>query len=257
MNKNALEISHLNVSYGGVKALKDISLTVPEGDYLAIIGPNGGGKSTLLRAALGLIPVDGGDILLLGDKPSKSRPKAGYVPQYSMLDRRFPMTVFETVLTGRFLGGKRIFKRYTSLDKDVAMAKIEETGLQKLANRSIGELSGGEFQRVLIARALASDSQILFLDEPTANVDANARETIYSLIATLNRSITIVMVTHDLFALSSEVKSVACLNTELVYHGAPELRQDVLGKLYGCPVELIAHGVPHRVFDLHGENHHD
>jgi zinc transport system ATP-binding protein len=252
---NALEIRGHSVSYGGVNALQDINLVIKKGDFTAVIGPNGGGKSTLLRASLGLIPIESGEIKLLGKKPADVRSKAGYVPQFSYLDKRFPMTVFETVLTGRLSGNFKPFKRYSDQDKDITSDKLIKTGMDKLAERKINELSGGEFQKVLIARALASEPEIMFLDEPTANVDASAREHIYALMGELNKTVTVIMVTHDLFAVSSEVKSIACLNIKLVYHGEPELNENILGGLYGCPVDLIAHGVPHRVLGGHGEKH--
>lgn len=254
-NKKALEIRDLSVSYGGVKALQNINLMIKKGDFTAVIGPNGGGKSTLIRASLGLIPIEKGEITLLGGNPNDTRARAGYVPQFSYLDKRFPMSVFETALTGRLSGGIKPFKRYSEKDKEITLDKLKNMGIEKLAERNIDELSGGEFQRVLIARALASEPEILFLDEPTANVDASAREHIYSLIGELNNSVTVIMVTHDLFAISSAVKSIACLNVQLVYHGEPELNENILGSLYGCPVDLIAHGVPHRV--LGGHNHND
>lgn len=129
-------------------------------------------------------------------------------------------------------------------------------GIESLAGRQISALSGGEFQRMLIARAIAADPQILLLDEPTASVDANSREKIYELLSELNKKMTILLVTHDLFAISSQVKRLACLNGRLVYHGEPELNEAVVNQLYGCPVELIAHGVPHRVLrDHNGEDH--
>jgi len=254
---NALEIHGLSVNYGGINALQNIDLIIPRGDFTAIIGPNGGGKSTLIRASLGLIPIEQGEIKLLGKTPFKSRGRAGYVPQYSSLSRRFPSSVFETVLTGRICGGFAPFRRYSERDKAIASDMLRKTDTLKLAARSIGELSGGEFQRVLIARALTSEPEILFLDEPTANVDQGARERIYSLIGDLNSSVTVVMVTHDLFAISREVKSIACLNVKLVYHGEPALNENILGSLYGCPIDLIAHGVPHRVLGGHGEGHDD
>ena len=156
-------------------------------------------------------------------------------------------------MTGRLKQGLSPFFRYSSEDKDTAYSLLERVGIASLANRQISELSGGEFQKMLIARALATNPKLLLLDEPTASVDVRSREQIYSLLAELNKSMTIILVTHDLLAVSSQVNRLACLNGQLVYHGEPELTEKVVNSLYGCPVDLIAHGVPHRVLRDHEE----
>ena len=249
--KKAIEIKDLYVTYGDGLALESINISVNEGDFLGIIGPNGGGKSTLLKAILGLIPVSRGEIRIFG-KPTAERTAAiGYVPQFSAVDRRFPITVLETVLSGMTPNRLTPFLRFSKAQRETAMETLREVGIEKLAARRISELSGGEFQRLLIARALATKPAILLLDEPTASVDPASRESIYALLHKLNGRITIVLVTHDLLAVSSAVKEIACLNETLVYHGEPKLSGEVVNKLYGCPVELIAHGVPHRVLGEH------
>jgi zinc transport system ATP-binding protein len=230
---------------------------VPDGEYLGIIGPNGGGKSTLLKAILGLVPISNGTVQIYGSNTHKNRSCVGYVPQFAALNRKFPISLFEVVLTGRLKQGLSPFFRYSSEDKASVYSMLERVGIESLANRQISELSGGEFQKMLIARALAINPRLLFLDEPTASVDAVSRDQIYGLLAELNKNMTIILVTHDLLAVSSQVSRLACLNGQLVYHGEPELTEKVVNNLYGCPVDLIAHGVPHRVLRDHGEEKTD
>lgn len=250
---NAIEIRNVSVQYGQHSALKGVEMKVPEGDYLGIIGPNGGGKTTLLKAILGLIPVRSGQIELFGKPAIQGRSEVGYVPQFASMDKGFPITLYDVVLTGRQRPGLSLFFRYSKEDRNMTEELLEQVGILHLAKRQIAELSGGEFQKMLIARALATKPKLLLLDEPTANVDATARNQIYQLLEELNQSITIVLVTHDLLAVSAQVQSLACLNGRLVYHGDPELKDNVVDQLYGCPVDLIAHGVPHRVLHVHKE----
>lgn len=251
MNKIAVHIDNLSVYYGNTPALSNICLDVNDKEYLGIIGPNGGGKSTLLKAILGIVHADSGTVQIYGNHQRKSRGQVGYVPQFASLDKKFPITLLEVVLMGRLKAGLSPFFNYTSKDKETAYALLEKVGITELANRQISQLSGGEFQKMLIARALAVNPKLLLLDEPTASVDANSREQIYSLLAELNKDMTIILVTHDLLAISSRVHRLACLNRTLVYHGEPELSEDTVNNLYGCPVDLIAHGVPHRVLKEH------
>lgn len=251
---NAIEIRNVSVQYGQHSALKGVEMQIPEGDYLGIIGPNGGGKTTLLKAILGLIPVQSGQIELFGKSAIQGRSEVGYVPQFASMDKSFPITLYDVVLSGRQRSGLSLFFRYSKEDRKMTEELLEEVGILHLAKRQIAELSGGEFQKMLIARALATKPRLLLLDEPTANVDATARNQIYQLLGELNQSITIVLVTHDLMAVSAQVQSLACLNGRLVYHGDPELKENVVDQLYGCPVDLIAHGVPHRVLHVHKED---
>ncbi|MEA4832799.1 MAG: ABC transporter ATP-binding protein [Oscillospiraceae bacterium] len=256
-NNPAVIIKDLSVYYGQTPAIAGVCLDVADGEYLGIIGPNGGGKSTLLKAILGLVPVTSGTVRIYGNSIGKSRALIGYVPQFAVLDKKFPITLFEVVLTGCLKRGLSPFYRYTAKDRETAYSLLERVGISKLAKRQISDLSGGEFQKMLIARALAVNPRLLLLDEPTASVDAVSREQIYNLLAELNKSMTIVLVTHDLLAISSQVHRLACLNRQLVYHGEPELSQSVVNSLYGCPVDLIAHGVPHRVLKEHREGTHN
>ena len=251
MSKTAVHINDLFVYYGQTPALAGVCLDVPEGAFLGIIGPNGGGKSTLLKAMLGLVPIFSGAVEVYGKKPGEGA-SIGYVPQFGMIDRKFPITVQEVVLMGKLRPGLTPFFRYTKSDRGEAQALLAKVGIGDLADRQISELSGGEFQKMLVARALISKPKLLLLDEPTASVDAISRDQIYCLLSEFNKDMTIILVTHDLMAISTYVHELACLNSSLVYHGAPELTEDVVSSLYGCPVDLIAHGVPHRVLKEHG-----
>ncbi|HOJ48282.1 MAG TPA: ABC transporter ATP-binding protein [Bacillota bacterium] len=252
-NHGIVSVRNLSVYYGAIPALEHINLEVQEGEYLGIIGPNGGGKSTLLKTIIGIVPRAEGSVTLFGEKPEKGRRLTGYVPQISAVDKQFPITVSEVVLTGCLKPKLRLFARYSKQEKEFADSLIEKVGLTKLANRQVSQLSGGEFQKMLIARALAVRPKLLLLDEPTASVDAASREQIYALLAELNKEMTIIIVTHDLLAVSAQVTRLACLNRTLIYHGEPELNEHVVNSLYGCPVDLIAHGVPHRVLKEHDE----
>ena len=253
MTQKAVHIDNLTVYYGKTPALTNVCLDVEDGEYLGIIGPNGGGKSSLLKAILGLVPTVSGVVEIYGQKAGKNKPAIGYVPQFALMDRHFPISMLEVVLTGLMKPGFSPLFRFTQKDNNRAHELLERVGIGALAKRQISELSGGEFQKMLIARALAVNPRLLLLDEPTASVDAGSRVSIYQLLAELSRDMTIVLVTHDLLAISSQVKRLACLNGKLVYHGKPELTESIVNTLYGCPVDLIAHGVPHRVFKEHEE----
>jgi zinc transport system ATP-binding protein len=248
-----IKINNLNVYYGNNHALKDINLTIHSGDYLGIIGPNGGGKTTLLKSILGLINISQGDIELFGQK-NFDKNYLSYVPQIVEADRDFPITVGEVVLMGRINSKIKPFFTYSKEDKESANKTLEKIGIESLKNRKICDLSGGEFQKTMIARALVNNPKLLLLDEPTSNIDVSSRKNIYDILNELNKETTIVMVSHDMLAISSNVKNIACINKTLVYHGEPKITVDLMDKLYGCPVDLIAHGVPHRVLREHSND---
>lgn len=234
-------------------AIENIDLTIEEHDFTALIGPNGGGKTTLLKVFLGLLEPFEGTVDLFGKGRKHSRGKIGYVPQV-IPSRTFPVTVIDVVLMGR-LGAAGLFRRYSSSDRAVALEKLELLGVKHLAGERMDRLSGGQKQRVLIARALAGEPELLLLDEPVASVDAETQQSFYNLLADLNSRMTIVLVTHDVGAVSSHVRNIACINRQLVSHGET-IGEDEVSKAYGCPFELISHGVPHRVIGSRGENHH-
>ncbi len=251
-----IEIKNLNVYYDNICALEDINLTIFQGDFLGIIGPNGGGKSTLLKTILGLVPSYSGTVKVLGKPPHKADSSMGYVPQFSKAYNKFPINVQEVVLMGRLCHKNKIFTKFSQEDRKITESIMEDLHISHLQKRQISQLSGGQLQRVMIARALAIRPRLLLLDEPTASLDTESKDRIYSLLHELNKSMTIILVTHDLTAISSYVKNIACLNKKLHYHGEPELNNTVIKKVFGCPVDLLAHGVPHRVLEEHKEVKH-
>jgi len=249
----AVELDDISVNYGDLEALKNINLKVKEGSFLGIIGPNGGGKTTLLKVILGLIEPQKGNVKVMGYPLDQAVDKIGYVPQISNFDRSFPISVLDVVLMARLGGRVRFFHQYQKDDIKKAEAVLEQLNLMHLKDRQIGKLSGGQLQRVLIARGLAVEPKILLLDEPTASVDASSTSQIYELLKELNEEKTIIVVTHDMAAVSSYFDSLACLNEKLYHHGDKHLDRETTEQVFGCPVDLIAHGHPHHVFAPHGE----
>lgn len=248
-----IDIENLSVRYKeGNLALSDVNIQIQKGDYLGIIGPNGGGKSTLLKAMLGLIEHQTGTIKFFGSSLSQSLHKIGYVPQFSSFDKNFPITSKEVVLTATIEKKVKLFQRYSKNQINIANEAMNKVGILSLADRQIKSLSGGEFQRLLIARALALKPELLLLDEPTASVDSTSRALIYNLLDTLNKEgVTILMISHDTMAISSKVKHIACISEHLVYHGNAKLDNTIVEHLYGCNIDLIGHGIPHRVLPEH------
>jgi zinc transport system ATP-binding protein len=232
--------------------LEDINLELEPSDFLGLIGPNGGGKSTLLKVMLGLIKPDRGEIRIFGLTPEAARGRVGYMPQKTMFDQSFPVKVLDVVLMGRY-SRTGLFHRYGPEDRAAARRALEAVKMDDRAEREIGALSGGEQQRVFVARSLVSDPELLLLDEPTAGVDSAQQTEFYDLLSHLNHDlgIAIVMVSHDVTAISKYVSKIACLNQRLYYHGSKEITNEDIEKAYGCPVEMIAHGTPHRVLREH------
>jgi zinc transport system ATP-binding protein len=252
MNSNeVVTIRDIWVHYDGVPVLEDINLSVEQGDFLGIIGPNGGGKTTLLKVILGLVSPSRGSISVLGQAPSKSRRHIGYVPQHNLFDRNFPISVRDTVLIG-CNGTRGLGKRYSQEDRERTQDALKTVGMLSYQDHQIGKLSGGEQQRVLIARALVSRPKLLLLDEPTASVDSALQTGFYELLVKLKSEMTIIMVSHDISAVSIYVDKIACLNRQLFYHGSKEIDQEVLEATYKCPIQMIAHGsIPHWVLKEH------
>jgi len=250
MTNEVIRLENVWLYYDGKPALEGINLSLYRDDFLGIIGPNGGGKTTLLRALLGLAKPSSGRITILGEAPDKGRRHVGYLPQRSLFDTDFPASVMEVVLLGR-LGHTALFHRYSSADRNAAIEALKRVGMLEHKDQQIRKLSGGQQQRVFVARALASDPKILLLDEPMANVDTPMQAGFYELLESLKRKMTIVMVSHDIGVVSAYVDKIACLNRRLYYHGTKSLTQHDLEEAYQCPVDLIAHGMPHRVFEEH------
>ncbi len=248
-----VDIQDLWFSYNGNPILKEVNLTINSGDFIAIIGPNGGGKTTLVKLVLGILTPDRGTIRLLERPPREASSCVGYIPQDIHVNRGFPISVQDVVRMGRLKGGGG-WKRFSKEDRDGVRRALERVEMWKHRLSLMDDLSGGQRQRVFLARALASEPEILFLDEPMASIDAKGKTEFYDFLRELNRTVTIVFVTHDAMVLTSHAKSVACVNQQLFYHNAPEVTKDMLEMAYHCPVELIAHGLPHRVLPEHSED---
>ena len=246
-----VELKDIWVSYGEVPALENVSLSVFEHDFLGIIGPNGGGKSTVLKVILGLVKPQHGSVSVLGRPPEQARSHIGYVSQRYLFDRDFPASVWDVVLMGRY-SRAGILRRYDDRDRAEAGRVLAKVGMLEHRGKQIGRLSGGQQQRVFVARALVAEPELLLLDEPTASIDSTMQTEFYELLEGLKNSLTIVMVSHDIGAISVHVDKIACLNRQIYYHGSKEITPEILEATYQCPVQLIAHGtVPHRVLKEH------
>ncbi len=247
-----IEVEGLWAGYDHEDVLEDVNLTVAPLDFVGLIGPNGGGKTTLIRVLLGLLSPTRGRVRIMGKPVAEGRRHVGYVPQQVDFDRDFPIRMWDVVRMGR-LGERRLLQRFTAEDDEAVAEALDRVALLPLRDRPIGKLSSGQRQRVYIARALVTDPDILLLDEPTASVDPQVSTTIYELLQELNSHVTVLLISHDMSAVSSHVKTIGCLNRRLFYHNEKQLTAEMLEQVYHCPVDLIAHGVPHRVFADHGE----
>jgi zinc transport system ATP-binding protein len=256
MSTPIVEISNVTFAYNGDPALEDVNLEIRQGDFMAMIGPNGGGKTTLLKLMLGLLKPDRGTVRVTGQSSQKASTNIGYVPQDVHINRNFPITAMDVVLMGK-LSPKKRWARKTASNRQEALAALERLEMDSLAEKKIGELSGGQCQRVFIARALVTQPRLLLLDEPTASIDTKGQAEFFEILKDINRDVTIVVVSHDLLAVSRYVRSVACVNRILHYHNQAEITGEMLETMYPCaaddtcPVELLAHGLPHRVLKDH------
>jgi len=245
MSKPLVILENISAGYNGNKILDNISLTLEEGDFIGVIGPNGGGKTTLLRIILELLKPMSGRV-----KKNIEASKIGYLPQVNQFDGQFPITVYDVVLSGMSEGLGIRRKR-----RSAYRAKVDETlskmGMSHLKDRAIGELSGGELQRTMLGRAIISSPRLLLLDEPNTYVDNLFEQELYRLLKELNQDMTILLVSHDVGTISPYIKSIACVNRSLHYHPSNEITTELL-KVYNCPIELVTHGpVPHRVIHDH------
>lgn len=237
---SVIDISDVNFSYASVPVLENISFTVNQGDFTALIGPNGGGKTTLIKIILGLLKPDNGVVRIFGGPVKRNQQRLGYVPQYAQFNADFPISVQDTVLQGR-LGTTRWWGGYTTSDREKANQVMKETEIFHLKHRSIGSLSGGQLQRVMVARALAGEPELLLLDEPTANIDQRSEKDIFDLFKDLNHRMTIMVISHDIGFVSEYINTVLCLNRTLVCHESKPVTSDTIHELYGNHVSEIHH----------------
>jgi len=235
-----IAVEDLSFSFGGAPVLKGVNLQVSAGEFVGLVGPNAGGKSTLLRLILGLLEPQVGRIRVLGLPPREARRRLGYVPQHPGFPRDFPISVEQVVLMGRLGVGPRV-GWYRAADRAAARKALGEVEADDLARRRIGTLSGGQLQRVLLARALVGQPEVLILDEPTANIDQRLEGDIFDLLAVLKGRLTILVVSHDIAFISSYVDRVACLNRTLICHRTDAVSGDLIRQLYGEDVRSVAH----------------
>lgn len=246
----AITIENLNFSYDKEQVLENINLKVEDNDFLAIIGPNGGGKSTLLKLILGLLPLKKGTVKIYDDAPSKNISKIGYVPQNTNINTDFPIKVLEVVMMGHTKSkeekakSKNILHRffdigYNEFEKSCAMNALKQVGMDKFANKKIGDLSGGQRQRVMIARALCAHPSILILDEPTASIDVDGQKQIYDLLKILNETITVIVVSHDISVIMGYAHKVAHINKVLTFHSLNQIKNIDRNDDHFCEVEML------------------
>lgn len=246
MKAPLVSLKNVSVAYDGHDVLRQVDLAIYPDDFLGVIGPNGGGKTTLVRAIVGTLPYRG----IVEYSPEMTPNKIGYMPQQQLFDRNFPISVQEVVRSG-LQGRKRLFSRYTAQDRKKVAELLEMTGIDGIAKKPIGEISGGQMQRAMLARAVIGDPRLLILDEPANFVDNRFENELYRLLAELHRQMAIVMISHDLGTISSVVQSIVCVNGHVHRHESNLITEEQL-RNYDCPMQLISHGaVPHTILASH------
>lgn len=270
MNTPLIEIKNLSAGYDSRTVLRNVNLTVYDRDFLGIIGPNGGGKTTLIKCILGLLKPTTGEILYRVTTASNNNPafldnsatnsqfstlnsqfSMGYLPQYNSIDRKFPITVEEVILSG-LSSQKSLISRFTATHREKARQVIARMGLEGLEKRAIGASSGGQLQRALLGRAIISDPALVVLDEPSTYIDKRFEARLYELLAEINHDCAIILVSHDIGTVLQQVKSIACVNETLDYHPDTGVSEEWLERNFNCPIELLGHGaLPHRILAEH------
>lgn len=245
MSKPLVSLQNIRTGYQTNTVLQNVSLDIFPMDFIGVLGPNGGGKTTLVKVILDLLPVFSGKVLF-----PAGRPAMGYLPQASQIDKSFPITVKELVSSG--LKDKNPWFPYPGNAQRSSLNKmLDDAGLLPLSSKNIGELSGGQLQKALLCRALINKPKLLILDEPNTHVDKQFEQELYRWLQDLNHEMAIILVSHDIGTITPLVKTIACVNGTLHYHPSNQLTEEVM-KVYNCPVELIAHGpIPHRVLKSH------
>lgn len=255
--KKLIDISNLTVGYENKpEVLKDVSFTIYSDDYLGIIGPNGGGKTSLLKVILGLLNPKKGSITYYDNGVKTNSLNIGYLPQINRIDKKFPISVSQVILSG-LTPRDRFFKRYNAQDREKVNEVAQRLGIEELLPRAIGELSGGQLQRVLLGRAIIDNPKLIILDEPSTYVDKLFETNFYKLLGDINKEIAIVLVSHDVGTIISHVKNIACVNKGMHYHAGTDISQEwLLGAYDSCPIEILGHGsLPHRVLLEHDHIH--
>ena len=255
MSNPIIQISDLYAAYEEKTVLSHVDLTVYERDFLGIIGPNGGGKTTLIKSILGLHQPQKGKIHFFKNGKEVPEINMGYLPQYNNIDKKFPISVYEVILSG-LSKQKSIFQRYSNEQNELVRQMIIQMGLEGMDKRAIGELSGGQLQRALLGRALVSNPEVIILDEPNTYIDKRFEAKLYSLLEEINKERAIILVSHDIGTILKNVKTIACVNETVHYHPHTEVPTEWLEEHFGCPIEMLGHGTfPHRVLKCHDHEH--
>ncbi len=236
---SVVDLKKVSFSYDGPLILENVNLSVYKGDFACIVGPNGGGKTTLLKLILGLLHPDCGEVRVFGEAPEKARPRMGYMPQHVHPDPQFPVTVMDVVLMGAL--GHKLGGPYSKADREGALTALEEVDMANLANRLFSDISGGQRQRVLIARALCCRPELLLLDEPTAGIDLLIEERLFEILQELNKRMTIMIVSHDTGFVSKFVKSVICVNRRVFVHPTSDITGEMIQDIYGGDLRMVRH----------------
>jgi zinc transport system ATP-binding protein len=245
MENKIFELKDISVGYEDGIVLENVNLTLFKNDYLGIIGANGSGKTTLLKIILGIIKPLKGEIISYLEKI-----RFGYVPQFNLIDKKFPITVLDVVLSG-LLNRHNFFKFVNKEEKNKALKILEFLKIDNIKHKQIGELSGGQLQKVFVARAIVSKIDVLVLDEPNTFLDKDTKDNLFEIIKELNKEIAIILVSHDLGIIPYHVKNIACINRTVYYHSSNKISQEIIDN-YNCPIEVIAHGkISHRVLGEH------
>ncbi len=246
MNNPLIEIKNVFAGYDNRNTvLKDICFDIQERDFLGIIGPNGGGKTTLIKVILGLLKPSSGEIIY---RDNNLKQKIGYMPQTNSIDKKFPILVSEVIESG--LASEKSMSKHEKYTKIQEI--IKEMGIEEIASKPIGELSGGQLQRTLLARAIINQPELLILDEPNSYVDKRFEMHFYDLLQKINEKTAILLVSHDIGTIMSTVKNIACVNETLHYHSAADIDSEWVEEHFGCPFDMVGHGnIPHRILKTH------
>lgn len=243
--KKLIKIKDLTVKYDDYTAIENVNFSIEENKFITIIGPNGGGKTTLIKAILGFIKPNKGEII------KSSGLKIGYVPQKNSFEQEFPISVSQVILSGDLKNKMQLLHRYKAKSWDRLNDTLKHLDIIDLKDQQINELSGGQLQKVLLGRAIISNPNLLILDEPFSNIDTNSTNKYFQLLKKLSSDMAILMISHDIGIITSFTDDVVCMNKTAHYHHGSHLTNKQLQETYSCPVELIGHGIPHRIFPEH------
>jgi len=250
MSDKILELQSVDAGYNGKAVIRDANMEIYGQDFIGMIGPNGGGKTTLLKVILGVLKPFRGKVIYYNVYDDQRVKRIGYLPQFSMIDQKFPISAQEVVMSG-LMPHHGLTRRYTREDRKKARQMLEKMGVSHLKNKVIGELSGGQMQRVFLARAVIGSPRLLILDEPNTFVDNKFEGELYEHLRELNKEMAIILVTHDIGTISPYVKTIACVNQQVHYHHSNVITEQQLSA-YNCPIQLITHGdIPHTVLRKH------